>query len=168
MPGIILAQNCQCRFAALVIGVIQDSTRRAGSADVIERVVEGAFFWPALMLFKIGLQLCFGFFGVGYKFPPRAKCQLANIAVSSTGSAPDESDNSEPSVGHGDMMAGRSGPVKCALTPRPELILAVRTSPLRRPGRLLLTKLREGADVVPVISIDGLRKSSFLTVCNSM
>jgi hypothetical protein len=38
------------------------------SPDVVEGVVDGALLRPALMLFKIGLQLRFGLIGIRYKF----------------------------------------------------------------------------------------------------
>jgi hypothetical protein len=38
------------------------------SPDVVEGIVDGALLWPALMLFKIGLQLRFGLVGIRYKF----------------------------------------------------------------------------------------------------
>jgi len=41
---------------------------------MVEGVVDGALLWPALMLFKIGLQLRFGLIGVRYKFPSRPEC----------------------------------------------------------------------------------------------
>jgi hypothetical protein len=40
---------------------------------VAERVIDGALFWPALVLFEIGLQLRFGFFRIDYKFTARPK-----------------------------------------------------------------------------------------------
>jgi len=75
-------------------------------------VVDGALFRPALMLFKIGLQLGFGLIRVNNKFLPGSECQFANIAICGVRSAPDEADDSELAVGHGDIMAARSGGVK--------------------------------------------------------
>jgi hypothetical protein len=82
------------------------------SADVVKGVIDGALLGPALMLLEVGLQLGFGLIGINYKFLPGSKCQFANIAIRSVRSAPDESDNSEPSVRHGDIMAGRARRVK--------------------------------------------------------
>jgi hypothetical protein len=44
------------------------------SSDVVERVVDGTFLWPALMLFEIGLKLLFGFVGIDQKLPACAEC----------------------------------------------------------------------------------------------
>jgi hypothetical protein len=76
--------------------------KKSVSPDVVESVVDCALFRPALMLFEVGLQLRFGLIGVRYKFPSRPECQFANVAIRSVRSAPDESDNSEPSVRHGE------------------------------------------------------------------
>jgi hypothetical protein len=82
---------------------------------VVEGVVDGTFLGPALMFFEIGLELSFGFIGVDDKFPPGSEGQFTNIAVRSVRSAPDEPDDSEPAVGHGDMMAARCCGVKSGL-----------------------------------------------------
>jgi hypothetical protein len=52
----------------------RDWNDEAGSPDVVEGLVDGTLLRPALMLFKIGLQLGFGLIGVGNKFPSRPKC----------------------------------------------------------------------------------------------
>jgi hypothetical protein len=83
---------------------------------VVERIVDSALLWPALVFFEIGLQLRFGFIGIGYEFPARPECQSANVAIRSVRSAPDESDDSELSVRHGDIMAVCSGRVKFVLS----------------------------------------------------
>jgi hypothetical protein len=83
-------------------------------------VVDGAFFWPALVLFKIGLQLRFGLIGVGNKFLPRAKRQFADITIGCVRSAADESDDSEPAVWHWVIMAGR----QCGVKYRPRELVA--------------------------------------------
>ncbi|MGB0102736.1 MAG: hypothetical protein WBP51_00930 [Candidatus Sulfotelmatobacter sp.] len=72
---------------------------------MIKSVIDGALFGPALMLLEIGLQLGFGLIRINYKFLSGSECQLANIAIRSVRSAPDEADDSELAVGHGDIMA---------------------------------------------------------------
>jgi hypothetical protein len=37
--------------------------------NVVERVIDSALLWLALMLLEIRLELQFGFVGVSYKFP---------------------------------------------------------------------------------------------------
>ena len=39
--------------------------------DVVERVIDGTLFRPALMFFEIGFKLLFGFLGINQKLPPR-------------------------------------------------------------------------------------------------
>jgi hypothetical protein len=80
---------------------------------MLERVIHSALFRLALMPLEVGLKLLFGFFCVNHKFPPRAERQLAHIAICGVRSAPDESDNHQPAVRHGDMMAGVNRRVKC-------------------------------------------------------
>jgi hypothetical protein len=52
----------------------RDWNDEARSADVVEGIVDGTLLGTALMLFKIGLQLGLGLFGVGDQFPSRPKC----------------------------------------------------------------------------------------------
>ena len=80
--------------------------------NVVERIVDSALFRPALMLFEIGLQLGFSLIRINDKFLPGSKRELANIAIRSVRSAPDEANDSELAAGHGDMMAVRSCGVK--------------------------------------------------------
>ena len=44
------------------------------SPDVIQRVTDSPFLWPALMLVEIRLKLLFGFVSVRYKFRSCAEC----------------------------------------------------------------------------------------------
>ena len=76
-------------------------------ADMGERVIYGALFRHALVLVEIGLKLLFRLFGVDHKLPLRAEGQLADIAIRSAGSAPDESHDDEFAVRHCAIMAGR-------------------------------------------------------------
>jgi hypothetical protein len=73
-------------------------------ADMRKRVVYGAFFRFALMLFEIGQELFFGLVRVGEKLLTSAKRQLADVAVRRAGSGADESHNLEPPVGHGEII----------------------------------------------------------------
>jgi hypothetical protein len=79
---------------------------RLSSSDVGEGIVDGSFFWLALMLLEIGLQLLLGFDGVGYQLAVCPEGQFADIAVGSAGSAPDEPDDDEFTVRHRVIMAG--------------------------------------------------------------
>ena len=82
-------------------------------AEVLERVVDGAFFWFTLMRVEIGLQLRFSFDGIGYELPVGTERQFADIAIGGAGSAADESCDSEFAVRHRAIMAGGAGGVKC-------------------------------------------------------
>ena len=82
---------------------------------MLKSVIDGTLFRLALMLLEIGLQLGFGLIRIYYKFLAGSERQFANIAIRGVRSAPDEPDDSEPAVGHGDIMAVRCCGVKSGL-----------------------------------------------------
>ena len=86
----------------------RDWSEKDRSPDVVESVVDRTLLWPALMLFEIGLQLRFGLYRRQLQIPVASgmlTCKHRNTRVRS---APDESYDSELSVRHGDIMAGRN------------------------------------------------------------
>jgi hypothetical protein len=62
------------KAGAELLARAEESKSGAESPDPAERVVHGALFGPALVLFEIGLQLRFSFICVSYELRARAEC----------------------------------------------------------------------------------------------
>jgi hypothetical protein len=73
---------------------------------VLEYLIYRIILWPALMVVEIGLELLFGFVGVGYKLCPRPEGQLADIAIRDTRGAADESHDLEIPIRHCNIIIG--------------------------------------------------------------
>jgi hypothetical protein len=72
-PGLSYRRKCRTALARR-LSLRRDGNDQARLPDVFEGVVDRTLLWPAFMLFKIGLELCFGFIGVRYEFPSRSEC----------------------------------------------------------------------------------------------
>lgn len=73
-----------------------------------EHVVDGAFFRPAFVFFKVGLKLLFGPIGIEQKFLAGTERQPADVAIRRTWRGADKPHDDELSVRHSSIMASRA------------------------------------------------------------